>query len=306
MTASATNIGKAQLRRARGVTGQLVTLVGERQLMLVSAGIAFYAMLAMFPGVAAMVALWGLLSDPAMMQTQLRLIEELVPEEAYALMGDQVDRMVDDHDGALGLTTLVSLLVTLWSSRLGVGALVQGMNAAHGVPDRGGLWHNVLAIGLTLSLMGVALVALATVVILPIVLAFLPLGGAALIALRAANWLIVLLVVLGALAIVFRYGPNRKRRTRWLAPGLWLSVAVWATASVAFSYYLSNFGNYSAVYGSLGAVVALLMWLYISAFAVLLGAAMNAVLDPADAPADPTVADRAAADRVAGTKATPD
>lgn len=267
-------------KRMYGVGTAVFTLVGERQVALVSAGIAFYAMLAIFPGVAAMVALWGLLSDPAMIESQLGMMSEFVPEEAFALLSTQVDRLVSDHDGTLGVATVVSLLVTLWSSRLGVGALIQGLNAAHGVPDRNGIWHNVLALSLTLALITVALVALATVVILPVVLAFLPLGGLALVALQMANWAVVLLVVLGAVAIVYRFGPNRRPRTDWFAPGLWVSVGLWAAASIAFSYYLANFGNYSAVYGSLGAVIALLMWLYISAFAVLFGGALNAVLDP--------------------------
>lgn len=284
MAASLRNaVGQGLPRRAWGTLSDVFTLVGERQVALVSAGVAFYALLAIFPGVAAVVALWGLLSDPAMIEAQVGLLEEFVPDEAFGLLNDQVDRTVDNHQGGLGFTTVVSLLVTVWSARLGVGALIQGLNAAHGVPDRGGIWHNVMAIALTLSLMGVALVALATVVVVPVVLAFFPLGGLALFAVRAANWVIVLAVVLGAVALVYRYGPNTERRAPWITPGLWLSVAVWAGASIGFSYYLANFGNYSAVYGSLGAVIALLMWFYISAFAVLLGAALNTVLAQRDA-----------------------
>ncbi|MBK5928282.1 YihY/virulence factor BrkB family protein [Rhodobaculum claviforme] len=281
--------------RTADTLSSMVTLLGERQVALVSAGVAFYALLAIFPGVAAVVALWGLLSDPAMIEAQVGLMREFVPDDAYDLLVAQVDRMVDNHQGGLGFTTAVSLLVTLWSSRLGVGALIQGVNAAHGVPDRGGVWHNLIAIALTVSLMGVALVALAAVVILPVVLAFFPLGGLALFAVRLANWLVVLAVVLGAVALVYRYGPNRKPRLPWLTPGLWLSVGVWASASVGFSFYLANFGNYSAVYGSLGAVIALLMWFYISAFAVLLGAALNSVLE-GDDPAGDSAATQVSAD----------
>ena len=235
-------------------------------------------MLAVFPAVAALVSLWSVLSDPAAIEGQLSLIEEFLPEEAFALLGDQVDRIAVDVDGTLGLAGIVSLLVTLWSARLGVGALIQGLNAVHGVPDRSGVGHTLLALGMTVALIGVAMVSLATVVVLPVVLAFLPLGGLTYLALRAANWAVVLLVVLGAVALVYRYGPNMRPRVRWLSPGLWLSVGVWAAASVGFSWYMSNFGDYGAVYGSLGAVIALLMWFFISAFAVLLGASLNATL----------------------------
>ncbi len=252
--------------------------MGERNVALVSAGIAFYAMLAIFPGVAALVSLWGVLADPAQIEEELGMLEEFVPPEAFELLRDQVYRLVGDATSGVGLAGLVSLLVTVWSARLGVGALIQGLNAVHGVPDRSGVGHTTLALAMTLALMGVAMVALATVVVLPVVLAFLPLGGLAFLALRAANWLVLLMVVLGAVALVYRFGPNLRPRVRWLSPGLWLAMGVWGAASVGFSWYLTNFGNYGAVYGSLGAVIALLMWFWISAFAVLLGAALNAAL----------------------------
>ena len=271
------------VNRARHVLSGLWTRVGERNVALVSAGIAFYAMLTIFPGVAAVVSLWSVLSDPAQIEGQLGLIREFVPEEAFDLLADQVDRLVGDVDGTLGLTGIVSLLVTLWSARLGVGALIQGLNAVHGVPDRGGIGHTLMTMALTLTLIGVAIVSLATVVILPVVLAFLPLGGWTYLALRGANWVVVLMVVLGAVALVYRFGPNMRPRVRWLSPGLWLAVGVWVAVSVGFSWYLSNFGNYGAVYGSLGAVIALLMWFYISAFAVLLGASLNAALGDEEA-----------------------
>ena len=286
-TAQSHALASSAASRYRRVVFGLWTRVGERNVALVSAGIAFYAMLAIFPGVAALVSLWSVLSDPAQIEGQLGLIEQFLPDDAFDLLQDQVYRLVGDASSGLGLTGIVSLLVTVWSARLGVGALIQGLNAVHGVPDRSGVGHTLLTLGMTLALMGVAMVSLATVVILPVVLAFLPLGGWAFMALRAANWLVVLMVVLGAVALLYRFGPNMRPRVVWMSPGLWLSVGVWVIASVGFSWYLANFGNYGAVYGSLGAVIALLMWFYISAFAVLLGAALNASLaNGSEKPAD--------------------
>ena len=261
--------------------------VSERNVGLVAAGIAFYALLAIFPGVAALVAVWGLMSDPMVVETQLDLMREFLPDEAFSLLTGQVDRLVSTHERALGLTTIVSMGVTLWSARLGVGAMIMGLNVVHGVPHRSGLGHAVMAIVLTVALIGVAVVALITVVVLPLVLAFFPLGGLAFWVLRVANWLVVLAVVAGGVALVYRFGPNLSPRVRWLSPGLWLAVGLWVAASLGFSWYMAHFGDYGAVYGSLGAVVALLMWFYISAFAVLLGAVLNARMHPAEAVADP-------------------
>jgi membrane protein len=273
------------IRRTGAGIADFWTLAAERNISLISAGVAFYALLAVFPGVAALVALWGVLSDPELVEGQLQLLREFVPDEAFALLAGQVERLTGAQNGTLGLTGLVSVGVTLWSARLGVGALVQGLNAVHGVPHRGGVAHAALAILLTLTLIGVAMAAIGTVVVLPVLLAVFPLGGLAFAALRAANWLVVLAVVLGGVALVYRYGPNRRPRTGWVSPGLWLAVGLWAAASLGFARYLAHFGAYDAVYGSLGAVVALLMWFFISAYAVLLGAVLNARLEAAAAAA---------------------
>jgi membrane protein len=266
-------------RRAISGFGEFWELAGSRNISLISAGIAFYALLAVFPGVAVLVAIWGFLSDPAMVEDQLELIREFLPNEAFALLSGQVRRIVGAQGGSLGVTTLISAVITLWSARLGVGALIQALNAVHGTPQRGGIAHALLAIVLTLALIGVAIAAIGTVVVLPVLLAVVPLGGIAFMALSVANWLVVLAVVLGGVALLYRYGPNRRPRTRWLSPGLWLAVAVWALASLGFTRYLTQFGDYGAVYGSLGAVVALLMWFFISAYAVLLGAVLNVRLE---------------------------
>lgn len=272
------------LRRNVRVVSQAADAVGARNIGLIAAGIAFFALLAVFPGVAALIAFWGFMSDPMVIETQLDLLREFLPDEAFILLEGQVDRLVSAHDSTLGLTTLVSTAVTLWSARLGMGALILGLNAVHGVPNRGGVGHTLAALALTLAVIGVAILALATVVVLPVVLAFFPLGGWAFWLLRIGNWVVVLAVVAGAVALVYRFGPNRQPRMPWLSHGLWVAVGLWAAASVGFAEFLSRFGDYGAVYGSLGAVIALLMWFYISAYAVLLGAVLNAELEARAAP----------------------
>ena len=180
---------------------------------------------------------------------------------------------------------MISTLAALWSARAGVAALMEGLNATHRADDRGGVGHILASILLTLILVGVALVALAATIIVPILLAVVPLGPFFTLAVGIAKWVISLAVVLFGVGLAYRYGPNRSGpRSPWISPGLLLAVALWAAASVGFSYYIANFSSYNRVYGSIGAVVALLMWFYISAYVILLGAALNAELERHEGP----------------------
>lgn len=254
--------------------------MADLNLGLIAAGVAFYGMLALFPTLAAVIAIWGFFSDPAVVETQVALLERFVPSDAYLILQDQIAKLVGANESALGWTTLISLTAALWSARAGVAALIQGLNTIYREKNRGGVRHYVTAFGVTFLLIGVALVALASVVIAPVVLKFLPLGPMAAMALSAVRWLTAIGVVVLGLGVVYRFGPNRRgARPGWLTPGAFLAVVIWAAASYAFSFYLANFGNYNRIYGALGAVIALLMWLYISAFVVLLGALLNAELE---------------------------
>ncbi|MEM9395527.1 MAG: YihY/virulence factor BrkB family protein [Pseudomonadota bacterium] len=259
---------------------QVFSKIDDWNLGLISAGVAFYGLFALFPALAAVIALWGLVADPVVVDDQVQLMEEFLPQEAYGLIDTQIDTLTSTTSSTLGWATLLSILAALWSTRAGVSALMRGLNAIYGTPNRKSWRHYLAALSLTSVLVSVALVALSMVVVTPFVLALLPLGAFATLALGLVRWVVAVGVLLVGLAIVYRYGPNRTCvRMRWLTPGAVLVVALWAFASVAFSFYLSNFGNYNEVYGSIGAVIALLMWLYISAFLVLLGAGLNVELE---------------------------
>lgn len=254
----------------------------ELNLGLISAGVAFYGMLAIFPAVAATIALFGVVADPAVVDSQLEMIRDFVPDQAFTLLDDQVSRLISTTSSALGFATLISTAAALWSSRAGVAALIRGLNAIYRVSNRTSLRQMIVAVILTFSLIGVALVALASVVIVPIALLFLPLGPMTELALSAARWLIALAVVFLGLGMIYRFGPNRRgNRPPLFTAGAVVAMVIWAMASYGFSYYLANFGNYNEIYGTLGAVIALLMWFYISAYVVLLGGFLNAELDRA-------------------------
>lgn len=251
-------------------------IVGERHLSLIAAGVAFFALFSLFPGLAALIALWGLWADPAVIAAQLGLLAEFVPADAYALIETQLGALVAANRGGLQWASVLSLALALWSARSGVGAMIQGLNAVEGVENRGGLGHLVAALALTLALTALGIVALAAVVVAPVVLAFVPLGALAGEASAALRWALALAVVVLGMALLFRYGPNRPgRRGRLLTPGLLIAVAVWAAASFAFAHFLAGLADYNRIHGSLGAVIALLTWFYLGAFAVLAGAALD-------------------------------
>jgi len=256
--------------------------VSEASMGLVAAGVAFFSMLSLFPGLAAVIAIWGLVADPAVLLAQIQLLENIVPDEVYTIILSQVVKLMSVSPDALGWTGLISLLLATWSARSGVAALMLGLNMIHGRRRRKGVRHYLMALLLTVILFAVAIFALAMVVVLPVVLTFLPLDFFAALAIASVRWLAAIGVMLFGLALLYRYGPNTSDdRMRWVTPGAGLAVACWGVASWGFSFYLTNFGHYNEVYGSIGAAIALLMWLFVSAFVVLLGAALNVQLDRA-------------------------
>ncbi|WP_068117245.1 YihY/virulence factor BrkB family protein [Tropicimonas marinistellae] len=280
----------AKLRTAVTFLARIGQGIGTRHLGLIAAGVAFYGLLAIFPAITSIVTLWGFFADPDLVEQQLLTYEDVIPEAAFGIIDGQVRAIANGPKEVLGWASALSIGTALWASRAGVAAIVGGLNAVYRTPPRGGLRGMARALVLTLLLIAVALVALATVVVAPVVLTFLPLGPFTGFALELSRWLIGGGVVLLGIGLLYRMGPNRSdQRTDILSPGAVMAVILWALVSWGFSAYLTNFGNYNEVYGSLGAVVAMLMWFYLSAFVVLLGGLTNAELETLKA-------ERAAAD----------
>ena len=253
--------------------------MANKDLGLIAAGVAFYSILSIFPGIAAIIGLWGLIGDPARALEEVARYKALLPADVYALIEAQLIQLVGADGLTLGWASILSFGLAIWTARAGVAALIRGLNAIYDVPSRGGFWHVIQALFLTLCLIVVGVIALGSVVIAPVVLSFVDLGPWTALGLAVLRWTIALVVLLAAFALVYRIGPNVAAREHgFLTVGGVVAAIGWAIASAGFSVYLANFGNYNEVYGSIGAVIAMLMWLYISAWLVLLGGALNAAL----------------------------
>lgn len=250
----------------------------QAELGLISAGVAFFGFLAIFPAVAAIIAIWGTAFDPLVIRTQTELLKGFVPPEAYRLLLTQVEGLLAVRGPQLGWTTLLSTMVALWSARAGVSALIQGLNAIHHLPNRSGGHHLLRAVVLTLVLICLALAAMILTVVTPVLISLLPLNLDDAFWLHYANLGLGLLLLLLCIGIAYRAGPNytKGRRPPLVTWGLFLAVLMWAGAARGFMIYLVNFPAYNKVYGSIGAVAILMIWLYVSAYAVLLGAAFDA------------------------------
>jgi len=266
---------KENWRLIRGMQARMQ----RANLTLVAAGGAFFAMLSLAPGLAAVIALLGFVADPAVVDDQLALLADFIPAEAFAIIDAQLRRLVATNSSTLGWTTLVTTLTALWSARLGTDAVIRAVNTVFGAPVRGGVRAVAAALAITGALILVVIVAILTMVVLPLATALLPPGPYVAIAIDAGRWVVAICVVFSGIWVLYRFAPNGPgARVAWLSPGAILAVVVWAAASWAFTYYVANFAAYNEVYGSIGAVIALLMFLYITILVVLLGASLNAEL----------------------------
>lgn len=255
--------------------------IAADNLSIVSAGVAFYGLLAIFPGLAALVTLYGLIADPAAVQGQLEPLRELMPGEAYQIISDQLEKVTGEADSSLGFGLLFSLALTVWSATKGTKALMTAMNIAYNEPETRGLVQgNLTAIAFTVGAVVFTIFSLVTISAIPAVLEFLDFGEPLNSLLRWSRWLVLVTFFVAALAILYRYGPHRANaRLQWITPGAVAATVVWVLGSIGFSLYVTNFANYNETFGSLGAVVVLLFWLYLSAFAICLGAELNAELE---------------------------
>jgi membrane protein len=253
-------------------------LISQR-VSLVAAGCAFYATLALFPAITMLISVYGLVFNPDTVQPQLAYLQQFMPPAAFELISDRVQSLVSQPSKGLGLGLLISLLITLWSSSTGTKSVLNALTIAYRAREnRGIIRFQALALGMTLVAILGACVAIAVLVLLPVVITFVGLGGYARVLIDIGGFLAMVTFVVVSLGLLYRYGPAGEGRI-FYAPGAAIATFVWLLGSWAFGLYVGHFAAYNAVYGPLATLIGLMMWFYLTAYAVLLGAEFNAALD---------------------------
>jgi membrane protein len=252
--------------------------VKEDNVPLLAAGVAFYAMLAIFPAIIAVVTIYGMVADPQQIQSQINEFAKGLPSGADQLLTEQLKNVTESADRSLSIGLAVSLLAVLWSASGGVQGLVKGLNMVYDERETRGFFKlRGLSLLLTLGAIVVAVVALALIAVFPGFVDGLGLGRAGELAASIGRWVVLALLMLAAFAVVYRFAPDRANpRWRWVSWGAVVALVLWLLGSVGFSWYVDNFGKYNQTYGALAAVIILLLWLFLSAFVVLLGAEFDA------------------------------
>lgn len=250
-------------------------------LSIVAAGVAFYSLLAVFPALAAMVMIYGLFADPVDVQRQLEPLKDVIPPDAFGILNGQLSAVASKGTQPLGLGLILTIGLSLWSATAGIKALFTAMNIAYEERETRNFFK-LNAVALLFTVLGIVfvLVALGAIAAVPAIVDLLGVEGWPRAGLLLLRWVGLAAFVMLALAILFRYGPSRATaRFRWITPGAVLATVLWIIGSVVFSVYVQSFASYNKTFGSLGAVVVLLMWFYLTAFIVCLGAELNAELE---------------------------
>ena len=253
----------------------------DDHVMLIAAGVTFYALLALVPSLTALVSLYGLFTDPASLDRHMGLLEGFVPSGGLDIVREQLQRLAERGPTKLGLTSLAAFAVALWSANSGVKAMFEAMNVAYGAEEkRSYLRLTLVTLAFTLASFAAILALLGLLVVLPLVLQFVGLGVVAQWASRIGGLVLLVALLVAGLAALYRFGPSRPDAPwRWITPGAVVAMVVILVASGLFTWYVAAFGSYDATYGSLGAVFGFMTWLWIAAIIVIVGAELNGEIE---------------------------
>jgi membrane protein len=270
--------GEIPARGWKDILWRVYEGISEDRILANAAGVTYYALLALFPGIAALVSIYGLFADPAIIVSHLDAIAGFAPGGAVDVIRDQLTRLAAQGSTTLGISFVVGLLISLWSANAGIKALFDALNVVYQEKEkRSFIRLNAVTLSFTIATIAFLLIALAGVVALPVMLNYLPLPEVSRLLLEIARWPVLLVVVAFGLTLIYRYGPSRTEpRWQWITWGGAFAAITWLAASALFSWYATNFGTFNKTYGSLGAIVGFMMWMWLSIIVILVGAKLNA------------------------------
>lgn len=255
--------------------------VSENNIFLAAGGVTYALLVALFPGLAAMVSIYGLALNPEQVEQQVAAMAHILPPETATMIGTQLHQLVSTSANALSIRAGIALLIALWSASRGMSGMLNALDIAYQEKEtRSVVRYNLMAIGLTLFVIVGGTVTIALVGILPVVIQAVGLGAFAKWGLLIVEWPLLILGVLTGLAVLYRFGPDHEHpKWRWISPGAVIATLLWLIGSVGFTVYVTHFSSYDKTYGSLGGVVVMLTWLWLSSFVALLGAVINAEVE---------------------------
>lgn len=265
----------------KDVFWRVVAEISEDRIMLIAAGATFYLLLALFPALAAFVSIYGVVADPQTIADHISFLGGVLPSGGVELIQSQLESLVSQDAGSLSFGFLAGLALALWSANSGIKTLFDAMNIVYEEDEkRGFIKLNLISLTFTLGAIVIGILFIISVGVVPAVLAFLRLDRWAELLISILRWPVMLVAVAFAITLIYRFGPSRRKaQWRWLAWGAGISTAVWIAASIGFSFYLENFADYNATYGTLGAVIGFMVWTWISVMILLAGAELNAELE---------------------------
>lgn len=258
--------------------------ISEDRVPAVAAGVTFYGLLAIFPAIGAVVSLYGLFADGARIRGHLDSLSSLLPGGAIEIVGDQIMRVSAAGEGALSLSFLFGLVIAVWGANAGVKAMFDAINVAYGAKEERGFFRlNLISLAFTAGAIVFVLLALAAIVVAPIAIHVLGLDAVAAAVLRLGRWPLIWLAVALGLALLYRFGVtcSLNPKWRWISWGSALASLLWLASSLLFSWYAANFGSYNKTYGSLGAAIGFMTWMWLSAAVIIIGAELNAEIEKA-------------------------
>ncbi|CAN5337088.1 YihY/virulence factor BrkB family protein [soil metagenome] len=255
--------------------------INEDRLLAIAAGVVFFGLLAVFPAITALVSSYGLFADPTTIAGNLQTLAYMLPDGSFQIVQDQIARVLGNGQAQLGLTFLFGLALALWSANAGVKAVIDALNVVYGEREkRSFIKLNLLSLAFTTGALASLLLMVGAVVALPLMLDRMGLATESKVIVSLARWPLLMVMLLLALAILYRFGPSRPgARWQWLSVGTVTAALLWIAGSSLLSWYLSNFANYGATYGSLGAAIGLMTWMWMSAIIVLVGAELNSEIE---------------------------